>query len=81
MNTAIHFQAHASRMLKQGCTKYQQVAYGHTLQECCQTLLGCMTWQWTYQLSIHFRDGLGGLFWSGELHKAHASADASAGVP
>ncbi len=34
-----------------------------------------------YQLRIHFIDGLSGLFWGGQLHKAHPPADTRAGVP
>ncbi len=34
-----------------------------------------------YQLTVHFRDGLSGFLWGGELHKADPSADAGAGVP
>lgn len=37
--------------------------------------------QRAYQLSVHFVDGLGGLFGGGELHKTHTAADACVGVP
>ena len=35
----------------------------------------------THQLCIHFRDGLGGFFRGGQLHKAHSPADACVAVP
>ena len=68
-------------MLSKSYVRYQQDTDAHKLENCCTALLSCVTSQGTDQLSIHFRDGLGGLFWSGELHKAHTTADAGAGVP